>query len=612
MNKSIFFYIILFFLPLLSFANPTDTTKIIAWKLSDTHDTIRVPIDTLLFEFQQFHPANTISFSNSMITNNGQATNSNIFESINSSANQPFFIRTFWPYITNVSDIKFYNTKSPYTEVFYAGGPKKDYNLNVLHTQNINKKFNFTLQYNLASLEGTLKRQRARDNSTAVSTSYSGKRYSNFTAIIWNKFKSQASGGIIGDTLFENSSGSPQTIEVNLSNASTNIDKRSAFLLQKINFFKYFLPEDSSRSKPLFKSSLTHSVKYDMSSKTYTDNPSGFYDNWFNDATKTKDSVFYKTFVNTLFYKINDDAIFRIPVGFKLGASFEMNKYGYYGYDTSFDNTLVEAAFFNESGNSFNFETKAMYYISGYQKGYVLADLVLKKYISKKSDSCWVAFSGEFNQGMPDMYLTKLNSNNFQWDSIFQKVTNSKARLDFVNIKYKLTASIVYSLIDNMIYFDTLARPRQLEGDANVFSIILNKNFKIWKIRLNNYIVYQKPSNDIIQIPDIALYHSLFIHLNPFQGKLPTNIGFDVFYNSYYHGYAYMPATNIFYLQNERKFGGHPYVDFFISAQRKKVRLFLKAEHVSAFFSKRNYYSALHYPANGFGIRFGVSWRFPD
>lgn len=612
MNKPVFFYIILFFLPFFCYSTPTDTSKIVSWKLNETHDTIRVSMDTLLFEFQQFHPANIKSISNTMITNNGQATNSNIFESLNSSAAEPHFIKSFWPYLTNLPDIKFYNTKSPYTEVFYSGGPKKDYTLKILHTQNINKFFNFSLLYNLASLDGNLKRQRARDNSATISTCYSGNRYSQYSSIIWNKIKSQVSGGILADTLFENSTESPQTIEVLLSNASTNIDKRSAFLLQKLNLFKYYLPEDSARNKPFFNSSISHNIKYDMSSKTYSDLHSSYYDHWYNDSVTTKDSVFFKTLENTLIYKLNDNIINSVPIGLKVGASYEISKYGYYGYDTTFNNTKIEASLFNENSKSFNFEINGKYYISGYQKGYVLADAVFKKYFFSKSDSCWVSILAEFNQGQPDMYFTKYGSNNFQWDSTFQKITNSKARLGFVNKKYKLNVSVAYSLLDNMIFFDTLARPRQLEGDINVLSFTLNKNFKIWKIHLNNYLVYQKPSKDYIRIPDVVLYHSLFIHLNLFDGKLPTNIGFDVFYTSYYHGYAYMPASNIFYLQNERKLGGHPYVDFFISAQRKKVRLFLKAEHVSALLSKRNYYTAPHYPANGFGIRFGLSWRFSD
>lgn len=625
MNRPIFIYIILFSFPLFSYSNPIDTSKIISWKLNETHDTIRFSIDSLLFEFQQFYPASMNSISNTMITNNGQATHSNIFESYNSSLNEPYFVRSYWPFITNVSDIKFYNTKSPYTEIFYSNGQKKDYTLKVIHTQNINKYFNFSLQYNLAALDGNLKRQRSRDNSVSVSTNYSGTRYSQYSALIWNKFKSQISGGILSDSLFEYSAESPQTIEVKLNNASTNVDKRSAFLLQKLNLFKYYLPEDSSKTKPLFYSSVSHSVSIDLSAKTYNDVYSSYYKQWNNDSlipldhqkwqsdtSVTKDSVSFRVLKSSLIFKINDNIFKVLPVGLKVGASYEINKYEFYGYDTSFNNTRIEAAFFNESGNSFNFETMANYYISGYQKGYVSANVMFKKYLLNKSDSCWVALSGEFNQGQPDIYLTRYGSNNFLWDSTFQKVTNSKARFDFVNKKYKLNFSVVYSLLDNMIFFDTLAQPKQLEGDANVLSLILNKNFNIWKIHLNNYIIYQKPSSSEIRIPDVVLYNSLYINIKPFNGKLPTNIGFDVFYYSYYHGYDYMPATNIFYLQDKRKLGGHPYVDFFISVQRKKVRLFLKAEHVSALLSKRNYYTAPHYPANGFGIRFGLSWRFSD
>ena len=53
-----------------------------------------------------------------------------------------------------------------------------------------------------------------------------------------------------------------------------------------------------------------------------------------------------------------------------------------------------------------------------------------------------------------------------------------------------------------------------------------------------------------------------------------------------------------------------PMVDFFVNAQVKQARIFLKAEHFNSALTGYNYYSAPNSPYRDFIVRFGISVEF--
>lgn len=620
MYKCLSINIILIIFPIFIFSQIPDTSKIYSWKIDYMFDTIPTNIDTSLFGFQNFHPASTQCFSNAAVANNGQASIPNVFYKENLLYGNPYFVKFFWPYLINLSDLSFYNTRNPYTEGFYSIGQQKDQTLKILHTQNISSKLNVGFIYNLASVEGTFKRQKSRDNAVGFFSSYSGYRYNSHVSVGWNNLKTLVNGGLFSDSLFERTTEPTPTLEVKLNNAETDILKKSVSLNQTVNFFKIYNTKDTlkvHRDKFLF--SLGHSVKYDYWAKTYTDLKAPLYKIWYFDAAKTKDSIRFKTLINTLYLQLNDYSLDWLSVGFNIGISQETANYGCYrydtiNYDTLYNNTILHAYFFNRSGKSINFTFGAKYYYQGFMKNDFNAIAEAKKYFNEKTDSCWLQLEFKMNRETPELFLQRYSSNNFFWYQNLLSSINESIKINFFSNKLHLDASILYSILDNYIIFDKFAMPHQMSLNFDVASLNITHSFHLKKVNFKNTIVYQKSSFENLQLPDLLVNSSFFLRFLPFKAKLPTHIGFDIVYTSYYYGYAYMPATNVFYVQNERKFGGHPYVNFFISAQRKNVRLFFKAEHVSAlpYISKRNYYSAQYYPDNGFGIRFGLSWRFSD
>ena len=77
-----------------------------------------------------------------------------------------------------------------------------------------------------------------------------------------------------------------------------------------------------------------------------------------------------------------------------------------------------------------------------------------------------------------------------------------------------------------------------------------------------------------------------------------------------YRANAYMPATGTFHLQDGKKIGDYPLIDFFINFKVRQARIFLKWEHINSGWLDYNYYAAPGYPLADRLIRLGLQWQF--
>jgi len=217
----------------------------------------------------------------------------------------------------------------------------------------------------------------------------------------------------------------------------------------------------------------------------------------------------------------------------------------------------------------------------------------------------------------PDFLYTHYASNNFIWTNNFNKTSLNHLSTNLTVSSKKFDIQGDYYLLRNVIYMDINAVPKQYQNAFSLLILSASKRFDFWKITSVNKLVYQKSGNEnVLDLPEIALYNSTYLtYLINFRGtggKLLTMLGFDLYYNTRYYAEAYMPSTASFYRQNVKQLGSYPYFDTFLNVQLKRLRFFLKVEHVNAGWIKPNYFSVLHYPRNGRDLKFGLSWTFYD
>ncbi len=197
-----------------------------------------MPIDTSIAKLQILNPAYLNEHSNISLVKLGYpCMSNNIITRIQN--NDIFFpANVFVPYIQDSKDNFFYDTRKPYTSLTYKNEGVQSNNeeyLQIIHTQNINKKTNIGLFYNLYSSYSKYNIQEATDHALNVFYRYSGNNFLTYNLFYYNSFSIQENGGIEYDSLVNYSTGTYDGLQVNLQEASSKF-KRVGF--NSINEFK--------------------------------------------------------------------------------------------------------------------------------------------------------------------------------------------------------------------------------------------------------------------------------------------------------------------------------------------------------------------------------------
>ena len=193
-------------------------------------------------------------------------------------------------------------------------------------------------------------------------------------------------------------------------------------------------------------------------------------------------------------------------------------------------------------------------------------------------------------------------------DNTFSKTLESQlsARYTIPQFKFEVIGS--YHLLNNYIYFDTLANPQQTGLPISILRLTLKKDFKLGPIHLDNVVTVQSASEDFIRIPSLYTKHSLY-----YAGKwfkvLNVRLGLDLRYSDTFFSNYYHPLVGQFILQDRQEIGNYPSVDAFFSMRVTKFRAFFKWENLTnlVYDDQLFYPSASYlYPLNGF--RMGIYW----
>ncbi len=219
---------------------------------------------------------------------------------------------------------------------------------------------------------------------------------------------------------------------------------------------------------------------------------------------------------------------------------------------------------------------------------------------------------------LPSFYMRHYHSKHFYWDDDNMDKefrTRIEGELNIEHWKTNLKAGV--ENIKNYTYFNQQALPEQFGGNIQVLSATLSQDFKLGILHLDNEVTWQKSSNStILPLPDLSLYHNLYIDFKLAKKVLSVQLGADARYFTKYHAPAYMPATGQFHLQptnDQVEIGGYPIVNVYANLHLKRTRFFVMMYHVNdGLINRPNAFYAPHYPINPRLLKFGVSWNFYD
>ena len=171
-----------------------------------------------------------------------------------------------------------------------------------------------------------------------------------------------------------------------------------------------------------------------------------------------------------------------------------------------------------------------------------------------------------------------------------------------------------YHLLNNYIYFDKTLQPLQEDKAVNILQLELLQDFHIRKLHIENYLAFQKSTNDAVQLPAIYGKHSIYLEGKIFRkGAMLARLGCDFRYTTTYKADAYNPLINQFYTQTDTQIPLYPALDVYVSARVLKLRAFVKMENITSSFYKKNIFLTVpNYPLYGTYLRIGFYRRFTD
>lgn len=564
------------------------------------------------------------------------------------------FITPNEPWTFSMSNLDWYNTKTPYTELAYWGTligtrSKESDNIHLFTTQNILPELNFRLSFDRWGGSGMLDREETANKTAVAAVNYLGKRYKAHLGYIHNNVSRQENGGITDDSFIRDTILELREIPINLLNSNSNTRKNSVFLEQQFSIPFTFINDlrarkdssfvaDSSDVNDITTAFIGHTTEFTDYSRKYDDicdDPASkdFYRNTFNYGNfASADSQRVAVLHNKVFMRLQpwsrDAIVSKLDIGI---GDYLRNYYSPSREDPLIGSKVTQNTAYLYAGAEgqikkyFQWDAKADYAFAGTDAGDfgIQANARVNMYPFRKDRNSPLSIGARFETSLrsPNYYQQHTFSNHFQWDNQFSKQSVTKIQGDIDIPHWKMNASVGYALVANSVYYDSLSIARQCPDPVSIFTASLRKDIVLGGIvHLDNRILFQLSSNqDVIPVPMLAFnlkYFAEFVaardRATHTQNVLVMQIGVNALYNTKWHSPAWNPNLGVFYNQNKFLYENGPHIDAFVNMQWKRACIFLKFENIGGGWpmERKDFFSAAHFVSTKNTFKIGIFWPF--
>jgi hypothetical protein len=421
-----------------------------------------------------------------------------------------------------------------------------------------------------------------------------------------------------------------------LNKSNSLLKNRSLLIVQRYTLGgEKATKKDTSGNKKIgffgLSGTFSHILLLETTGRKYTDESpeTGFYRNIYISTLGTSDSVYAKSVKNTLRFDFTTNESRKFRLGGGVGIRNELSTYGYvvpvpFTFQGSNiilhrNSNILLGRLYNNIGEKFRWTANGELYLTGYKIGdFTLNGEIMKSFDLKKGRATWLIDGSVMNK-QPSLWYEHWGSNNFYWDNNFKKEFRFDAGTSFKYPARKTEVKFNYSIIKNYADFGIDTLPSQYSGALSIAAVTIKNELRAWKFHLASDVIIQQSSNsEILDLPLVTIRSAAYFeHLFRFRktgGKLNTQLGADVTYNTTYHPYDYMPATGRFFRQDEMTAGKYPYINLFINLKVKRTRIFVMLDHANAGLMSQsiryNYFNVPNYPQTFRMLRYGLSWTF--
>ena len=565
------------------------------------------PIDTLSWNFHRFNYVQRYNNFYQDLGNIGTAIRpiyNQVYETIGANTGFDAY-DLYW----NSETIKYYDTKSPYTNMKVILGGKGRSVTRVTFSRNITPRWNFGFNFRSLLIDKQIQRSGKGDRNVRstyydVYTVYQTKdsTYSLFFNYRTNFHQTDEYGGVLIADNFSLSDFFLRDAPPSLTEAESN-DRRANLHV----FHQYWL---GSGLQLYHKSDL-----YEQRNQFNDNDPKNdFYDFIVVDSAQTRDQVEFKTFRNEVGVKGNLLKLFYN--GYAALRSYSMD-YKYFYEDNFYRDTSGDELYV---GGRIALQVDSLIEVKGWAEWLLDERYLINGSIRTK----WFEASAKRSVSTPAFLQQAYQGSHDSWLNNFTNVeaTEVKGSLIYQLKKIGIYPGVRFSTYRNYIFFkqDTAniqdVLPIQSSGYQTWVSPELNFSISpVNHVNLTAQALYTKVlenAEDAIQVPEMFVNTQLSYANIWFKGNLDFQAGIDVHWKSAYYAPAYDPAIQQFYVQQDFLVPSFPVLDIFLNAKIKRARIFVKYNNALKNFNDYANIPTPYYPGIKSIIDFGFDWSFYD
>ncbi|SDL56436.1 putative porin [Chryseobacterium taihuense] len=518
--------------------------------------------------------------------------------------------------IIGINDVKYYDVKTPTATFIYHTAMRNGAALQSTYTQNIGKRFNFSLDYMGLRSQGFYRNSLAANNNTLFSGHYTSKKgnYELFAHYLHQNVNNQENGGIIDDDLFlsgERQFRNRQNAQVNLQSSTSQFSYRRYYLSHQ------FTPFNSEK----FPFRIRHTV-FNQGNKYYYDQ-NAIENYWFEQLSEIIGGfpLSTKKYSNNLSNTVSlvfDNERFKMDAGVR----YQNLKFGITENNALPSLNIPSEIKENRLGAVGNIQVKLfdkfqlnsfLEFSNGSQFGNYIKTTNNVKFEPIKD--YFVDAKVNFQSAYPSFnYLA--NTSIYQGFNYFLEDAKNQAVTEIggsVNLKWfqsQLFAN--YFRIDNYTYFGSDAKPRQSSNPLNISQIGGDATFSYGKFHLNTRLQFQNAlsNKELLPMPSVIGRANFFFQSKAFNNAAEIQTGLKVYYFSKFASREYFPILNEYILPGNDSFsiGGQPIADLYFNMKVKKMFFFIEGQQIGTLISHNKAYAFPHYPVYDFRLNIGIVW----
>ena len=561
--------------------------------------------DTSLNNFHYFEPVAKSGWMYQDLGNVGSAAKP-IFYQLPSMIGTTSGFEVYDPYYYGPDSMRYYDTKSPYTQMnaFFGGGNRNM--LDLVFARNVNSRWNIGFNLKTIRARKTLNPNARDDNLTeqnayALHTNYKSKNGKYFLLGSFSRMRHLVNeqGGII----------SPDIDSTSLLFAYEDAkvwlrDSRAVDLRQDYHLYHEY---------ELVKGWQVYHI-FDRRKQEVT----------FSAPLTTSDSLFFNIFNPDRFlnqdttYNRNHFTDWRNELGFKgdIGPL-------YYNAFVKFRNGRVTSSNFDEA-ITFN-----EFFIGGALRGDISEKWRFEaegEYLLPEAFRIKGAFVSPFLEATYTKAVYKPTAmqqfyigNHHKWDNNFDNIgvdqIQGVLKVDINSLS--LRPNVALNRVNNYVFFDKDQQAVQAAGEAYMvipglkFSVNLNKKL-YWEADAY-YTLITGDGKDNFRIPEVLVNSRLFYESPMFDENIFVQIGLEGRYRSDNLADFYNPAIQQFHIQNVFNVFAYPVIDFFFNARINRTRILLRMNHINMnMMSQPGYFVTPYFTGLKRTLDIGISWPLFD